>query len=618
MLVLKAEQIRKEWNGSPLFENVGLELSEGEHVALIGRNGVGKTTLMQILVGSVPPDAGTVYRRYPINAWGFLQQNLQLESGVTLADFVQSGTPEKYKLKQQLDALQRQLDRSDDSSYQYRDDQLERVALRYSHLQQQYADHGGYEWETRVEKTLSQLQLPPDTWPLPYEQLSGGQKTRAQLARLVIHNPRLLVLDEPTNHLDRETLAWLEGWVRKFPGAVLFISHDRQFIDQVAHATYELTATGTKRYKGGYREYRQQHDLEQQTKQAQYDKQERERQALREAIQRYRQWFRQAHNAAGERNPGLKKKANKNMTRFKAKEQALERLEKNRTPRPREEVQLKTSFGEGNFTARTLITLDGVSFSYEQRNIFSHLSFSVSRGDRLAVIGRNGTGKTTLLKLLTGSLSADSGEVIRHPQINVGYFAQELEVLNKEETIVDSLLGLPNMTEAHARTILACFLFRGDTVFKKIGELSMGERCRVAFVKLYFSEANLLVLDEPTNYLDIDTRERIEAALLQYPGSLIVVSHDRYLLQKVANKVIDLENRPIRLFPGTYSDYVDTFVTRADSSHDAAKQNRVRELELKMTQLMSTEQPEDPGEQQKLLGSIRKTRALLNELKGEG
>jgi len=610
MFVLRAEALQKDWNGERIFENVNLEIRTGDRIALFGANGAGKTTLFKMLMGVVKPDGGRLSRHLPLSEWGWMEQSLQVPSEMTALEFVQAGTSELHQLKKRLDTLQMQME-------QGASDEMEAAVELYGDAYQQYLTLEGYEWEVRVEKCMTQLGMPAETWSTPFLQLSGGQKTRAQLARLLVRRPSMLLLDEPTNHLDQESMQWLEEWIRDYDGTVLLVSHDRSFLDQTVDTIWELTPAGVKVYKGGYSDFKEQRELEVRTQEATYQKQQREKQALMEQINHYQQWFQQAHNSAGERNPFLKKKANKNMTRFRAKEKALERLEKQEVDRPKEGAKISVQFQDGAFEARTLLQMEGVSFGYDEQPLFRDVHLTLGRGDRLAVIGPNGAGKTTLLKVMIGELEPSQGHVTCNPQLKVGYFAQELTKLDREATILDSLLDVPGMTQARARTILACFLFRQEDVFKKIGNLSMGERCRVAFVRLYFSDANLLVLDEPTNYLDIDTRERIEEALCSYPGALVLVSHDRYLLKQAATRVALVQGGEVRQFHEPYTEYLDRLQERRGEPEDLHAANELRQLELQLSLCMSREEPEAPEEREELMRTIRELGARIRKLKGE-
>lgn len=605
MMLLKAMNLYKEWDGEALFRDVGFELKEGERLALIGRNGVGKTTLLQGLLGKVPFDGGEVHRTLPLESWGFMDQQAEVESSHTVLEVVQAAaSAERFRLKQTLAALQKKLEAHDDEAM-----------TQYSEVYEHYVQLDGYAWEVEVEKNLHQLNILPSHWSLTFAQLSGGQKTRAQLAALMVRKPRLILLDEPTNHLDADALETLEQWLRQYQGAVLYVSHDRTFIDRTATGVLELTKDGCRRYSGGYTAYRSQKQIEERTQEVLYRKQEQERKKLLESIQRYAEWFQQSHRAAGQ-NDFYRSKAKKNVSRLHAKEAALERLEQKQVQKPRDAAQLHMQLEAEHNEAPVLLRLSDLHFAYDgEKDLFSGFNLSIGRGDRIAVIGPNGTGKSTLLKLAAGMLSPAAGSVQSNPQTRVGYFAQELDHLNLEERILDSLLSLPDMTQTQARTILGCFLFSRDEVFKQIGELSMGEKCRIAFIKLFFGRSNLLILDEPTNYLDIDTRERVEEALLNYPGAVLLVTHDRYLVRKVANRLLIMgEGRKPEYYQGTYDEYEAKGRTRGLDSEEQHTDNLRVQIELRLAQLMSSEESEDPVVQAEILAEIRQLRRDLEAL----
>ncbi|MEC1373163.1 ABC-F type ribosomal protection protein [Heyndrickxia oleronia] len=599
MFLLKAEDVSIEINANTLFEKASLEICEGERIALIGNNGVGKTTFIKGLMGVIPITKGIIQSKLKANEVGWMDQVPIDDGQITMREFIEKENEKLYELKRKLKKYETESNFAED----------------YMENFQQYLDLNGYDWQAAIDKQLYKVGLPEQLWAQSFLTLSGGQKTRAKLARVMVKQPKLLILDEPTNHLDAESIDWLVHWISQYKGAVLFTSHEREFIDRVATVTYELTNKGTKKYEGGYSFYREQKQFEQKTLEAQYQKQETERKKLAEAVNQYRQWFEKAHAAASERDPFAKKKANKNMTRLKAKEKALERLENNRVEKPVESKKLNYSIDAEEFSSRTMLALTDVSFSYSSElPLFDQLSLIVKRGDRIAIIGQNGTGKTTLLKLLTGKLEPCIGEVKRNPQLKIGYFMQELEGLNGEKTILEQILSLPNMTQTEARTILTCFLFHREDVFKKVKDLSMGEKCRVAFVKLYFSQANLLIFDEPTNYLDIETRERIEEALAMYPGAVIMVSHDSFLLRKVANRVIALGDGETVDYPGTYDEWTNT----APASNELQKLNNEKSiLELQLTNLIAEEAPDDQQQKeifkQKLMDLKQKIAKLDEE-----
>lgn len=625
MFILKAKNLQKEWNGTTLFSNVSFDVREGDRLALFGRNGVGKTSLLQGLLGRLPFEGGEVQRLLPVGEWGWLDQHvLDGSQDRPLLEFVQAGCGEIYAVKREMERLQAGLRANGGTA-----GSLE----SYSEAYERYLVLDGYAWEVQVEKTLGRLNLPPELWPLPFSALSGGQKTRAQLASILVREPRFVLLDEPTNHLDTDSLLWLEEWARDYTGTILYVSHDRTFIDRTATAVLELEPDGCRIYPGGYTEYRNQKELELRSQEALYKKQEREREELLESIRRYSEWFQQAHRAAGQ-NDFLRAKSKKNVSRLHAKETALQRLEKDSVEKPREQAGLKMRLEEAAFEASTLLRCENVGFAYATASgegevdedgavrppqpLLSGLDLAVRRGDRIAVLGPNGSGKSTLLKLMTGQLVPTEGRAVPHPQARIGYFAQELDNLDEDMTILDSLLVLPGMTQSHARTILGCFMFSREDVFKTIRDLSMGEKCRVAFLKLFFGQANLLVLDEPTNYLDVDTRERVEQALEGYPGALILVTHDRYLARKTANRLLLLGGASgPRLYEGTYEEYEADRRERPLSGEEQLRANRREQLEFRLTTLMSSPAPEEAEERERLMAEVRELRRRIAELAEE-
>lgn len=596
MTLLRATEINVEREGKEIVKNASIEIKHGEHIALIGNNGKGKTTLLKVLIGQIQPTGGRISVKPAPEEWAWLEQDPIVDKSITTREWVELENPHLMEMKKQMNTLMQSMEAQTD---------FETTSV-YNEVLQNYIDHDGYGWEMKVERQLNKLGINESFWNQPYHSLSGGQKTKVQLARILVKDTSLLIMDEPTNHLDMETMSWLAKWLQSFKGAVLIVSHDRAFIDQVADSTYELTDYGTKKYKGGYKKYKEQKDQELLTLEAAYKKQEQERKQLLEAISNYRQWFTKAHNSASERDPFAKKKANKNMTRLQAKEAALERIDKNRIEKPKEESSIHVNFQDSAFSSKGMLYFKNVSFGYGSDKIINDVSFFLERGDRIGVIGPNGAGKSTLLRLLTKEVDCDLGEIYHHPQLKIGFFKQELDNLPREQTVLDYILSIPNMTQSEARTILACFLFPREDVFKKISNLSMGEKCRVAFVKLYFSEANLLVLDEPTNYLDIMTREKIEEALELYPGAVVLVSHDQYLIQKVSNRILSLKDG-FTIFQGTYKEFKESINGKLD---DIEKQKELQSLKLQFSILLSEEVSDETEHMEK----IRELKARIDVL----
>jgi len=511
--ILSFHDVRFDLPQQTLFQHVSFSIRPGEHIALVGSNGVGKTTLFQLILKQLQPTEGNIFRGY--TNVGHVAQHLT------------SSTP-AIRLVEQADRVR----------YEARE-----AALHSSSLENYQAalDLDAFSLETDAARALKEVQLPEHVWTHPFDTLSGGEQTRIQLACLLVQQPDFILLDEPTNHLDSDTLDWLIHWMHQTPLTILYVSHERAFIDATAEAVLELTPSQATRYKGNYQAYCEQKEQERLTQEREYEKQEKTRKELKRMITQYQNWHQQAVAHASERNPYAKKKAAKQAKKFKAKEKQLEQVLDRRVAKPESPSSVHVAFEAASFAAKQLLALDAVSFSYDDRTLFQKLSFSIQQGDRIAVIGRNGSGKTTLLRLIRGELNPTEGTVTRHPALTVGYFSQALADLPTSGSLLDTLMQETTISETDARTLLACFLFRRDQVYKPITEASMGERCRIAFLRLYFSGARLLILDEPTNYLDLTTREQIEAALDVFPGELLFVSHDRYFNDRLSNRTISLD-----------------------------------------------------------------------------
>jgi ATPase subunit of ABC transporter with duplicated ATPase domains len=604
MLVLKTEQLSIELNGNKIFENANIEISEGERVVLLGANGVGKTSFIKSILGTIPLSKGSIKYGIDENDIGWVvDEGTIVDPTIT---YIEKGNVECFKLKQNLIELAKQMEK-------YSTD--EKIINLYNESLNQYLDLNGYEWEANIELMLNQFHVPKSVWCVPFSHLSGGQKTRVKLIKAMLKKPKLLVLDEPTNHLDSESIDWLANWLNQYKGSVLFISHERSFIDKVAHSTIEFTESGTKKYQGGYSSYKTQKEHENKTLNLQLEKQSKERKKLIEMIQSFKQWFHQADRSASVRDPYAQKKATKHISRIKSKEKALQKSESNRIEKPKEDKKISALFMNEPFLSRTMVKVENVTFQYENAyDLFKDVSLHVNRQDRIAVVGRNGTGKTTFLKLLCGQIKPTKGSIVHNPQLKIGYFMQELEGLSNNKTILSEIIGLPEMTESRARTILGCFLFYGDDVYKKISDLSMGERCRIAFVKLYFSDANLLVLDEPTNYLDIISREQIEEALAVYPGAIVIVSHDPYLLRKISNRVFKIEKGDIVDYKGSYKEW-ETY--KYVKSNKQILENKKMLLQLELVNLMNAENVISKDEEQLQFQKIREVQTMLNDINEE-
>ncbi|MDQ0160760.1 ribosomal protection-like ABC-F family protein [Alkalibacillus salilacus] len=605
MFVIKAENLTMEKGVRKLFEDVTFDILPNERVALLGMNGVGKTSLINGLLELEPIAEGDIYYGVEWSNIGYMVQAEESHTDLPLRNWVVREHP-KEQLRRTLIQLEK-------------DPRDAAILKEYNEAISQYLEVDGYQWEMEIESSLLEMGLIEETWHIPFKQLSGGQKTRAKLVKLMLENAQFIILDEPTNHLDLETIDWLVKWLQAFQGTVLFVSHEREFIDRVATAIFELTSEGLTRYEGGYKEYEAQKEIEEETRRQQYENQEKERRKLKDLIQQYKGWHASANAKASVRDPYAQKKASKQASKLKAKESALEHLEKEAIQKPKKPGRINAQMDASEFTGKRMVHVDQVSKSYGDKAILKDVNVDILKGDRIGVVGANGSGKTTFLELISGLSEGDQGAIHYNPQVKIGQFFQEFEQLNEQNTILDEIMELPNMNQTDARTILACFLFRREEVFKTIGNLSEGEKGRVAFVKLYFSEANLLILDEPNNYFDISSREIIEDALVNYPGSIVLVTHDPYLLRAISNKIISLEQQTMQVFNGTYGDWVNHVNVE---SEEQQLLNQLTELEARYSQGLLEEYESSQQEEEKvealkdLKAEIERLKEQVNKLNG--
>lgn len=510
---LRFSGISKSYNGKTVLENISGAIHAGDKIGLVGRNGIGKTTLARVLSGREPSDAGKIECLPPSGNIYYLEQ---------YPDFAESDSVYGVTLKAAR------------SNYMINDP------------------------ETTVKKTLNMLRIDESVWGRQASSLSGGEKTKLALCCVAVSDFDLLILDEPTNHLDLENCAWLESYVGSLDKPVIVISHDRFFLDRVVSGIWELTSRELKYYEGNYSNYTKQKEIEQKNLDREYQKQQWKIQQLKQVIGERKNWYNRAHSAAGQ-NDFYRSKAKKHAGVVKAKKRELERLEKRKIEKPKKAKAPLFELINKNIpekkSAPFLIRGENVGKGYAQKLLFHGASFNIKRGDKIVLLGANGAGKTTLLKIISGLDNDYSGKVTVNPAVKIGYFAQELENLNSSATVLDEALTAGGSIE-EARLLLASLLFRGDEVFKKIAGLSMGEKGRVAFAKIILSGANLLVLDEPTNYMDIESREKIEEVLAGFKGSLIFVTHDRYFM-RLANRVFAIADGRLYCYEGDYAYYLE-------------------------------------------------------------
>lgn len=563
------KELSKSYLDQKVFENLQGSINEGDKIGIVGINGVGKSTLMKIMANKEKSDLGVV-RREPSN--------------IKIKYAMQDICTEESKL-------------------------VSEILL---------TNNSG----VKTKKLLNELNLEEKILEEKFENLSGGEKTKIKLISTLCGDFDFLFLDEPTNHLDMKATEWLENHLRKLNKTIVIVAHDRYFLDNVAQKIWELTDKGLKIYEGNYTEYVNQKNIEVKTQTREYENQQDKIRSLEKIISDRTEWFHRAHDAAGQ-SDFLRAKAKKQMQVVKSKKKELEKVKENAVDRPKRDVAAAFNIINRNTinmkTAKYIIRVNNLRKSFGKKLILKNETFEIERGDKIALIGENGTGKSTIVKMIMGVDNEYDGEIVVNPSIKIGYLSQEFDDMKHNNTILDEVLQI-GTTKNDARMLLACLMFRGESVFKKIGELSLGERSRVAFAKLILSGAQLLILDEPTNYMDIVSCEKIEEVMMEYQGTILVVSHDRYFIKRVANKIFELKEKRIFKFDGDYNYYLSKVNQKAQNKSDRKIKDKIRMLEYEVTSInLKIDMVLDPDEKQRLTDEfINKSRELnrLRNIKG--
>ncbi len=587
MGILRVEGLTKAFGIETLFTGVSFELGRGDKIGLIGGNGTGKTTLMRCLLGMEEIDSGQV--AIPAGETiGYVQQDGNLNHS-TLYEELCSAYEDVLKWQEEMRALEERIGSQEGEL-------LAGLMKEYAQIVEKFERGGGYEYENRIRRVAFGLGFTAEDFPRELDTFSGGQKTRICLARALIRQPDFLFLDEPTNHLDIGMVEWLEEFLASYSGGVLIISHDRYFLDKVVSRIAELENKTLTAYKGNYTSYLQQKAERMAALESAYGKQQEHIAKTEAYIRMYR--------------AGIKCK------QARGREKQLQRLE--RIVLPADVARFDFfGFNPPGECAERVAELEEVTAAYGERAVFEKVSMLIRKGDGVALVGPNGAGKTTLLKLLTGELSPVKGRVKLGSRVKAGYFSQEHEGLNAKNSIVNEIMIEFGFSEERARHYLGAFLFQGDDVFKIIGELSGGEKARLAMLKLMLTGANFLILDEPTNHLDIPAKEAVEEAILSFPGTFLTVSHDRYFLDKVANCMVELSEGKLREYAGNYSYYrekqmaenkamaaAEVLVTR--SAENKKKQEKPRQRTTDSEKILRN--------QQKLEGEIAMLEVAVKEI----
>ena len=533
MIVLSAQNVAKAFGVNVVLKDVSFTLQQGDRIGLVGVNGCGKSTLMRIIAGLDTPDSGeiSIVRGTRI---GYLAQQDMVTSGTSVWAELEKVYEPVFEMEKRLRQLENEMEHAHTDPAEF-----SRLSADYDKLTRRFEDADGYAWKSMVSGVLNGLGFKPSQYDQNVDSLSGGEKTRLCLARLLLQKPDLLLLDEPTNHLDMETLSWLENYLAAYRGSVLVISHDRYFLDHVCTGMVEILMGTSEQYNGNYTRYIAQREERFETRIRAYELQQKEIERQQAIIARYRMFNREKSIRAAE-----------------SREKALERMQK--LEKPVDERAIRFRFEARRRTGEDVLMIHEVSKSFGEKHLFSNFSLHVRAGDRIALIGPNGVGKSTLIKLITGEVPCDTGEIRYGSNVDVGYYDQHQSALHPEKTVLDEVWDrFPRMEQSDVRGALGMFLFTGDDVFQPIKTLSGGEKGRVALTALMLRKDNLLLLDEPTNHLDMDSREVLEDALSGFSGTIITVSHDRYFINRVADRVIEMLPDGVTEYMGNYDDYLE-------------------------------------------------------------
>ena len=590
-MILACHGISKSFEEKVIVNNGSFHIEDHEKVALVGPNGAGKSTILKMIVGELPTDSGNVILTKG-KTLGYLAQHQNMDSSNSIYDEVKSAKAHLIAMEEQLRKIELELKDLSGS-------ELSSRMETYNRLTAAFERENGYAYESEITGVLKGLGFQEDEFSRPVSTLSGGQKTRVSLGKLLLTKPDILLLDEPTNHLDLNSITWLETYLLNYTGAVLIVSHDRYFLNRIVTKVIEVEAGQVMTYLGNYSDFSYKKKQLREARLKEYLNQHQEIKHQEAVIEKLRSFNRE-----------------KSIKRAESREKMLNKIE--RIEKPQEintdiHLTLTPSIVSGN----DVLSIEHLSKAFPPQQLFSDVSFEIKRGEHVAIIGDNGTGKTTLLKILNGLVDADQGSFTLGTNVHIGYYDQEHHVLHMEKTIFDEISDdYPSLTNTEIRNMLAAFLFTGDDVFKLIGDLSGGERGRVSLAKLMLSEANFLILDEPTNHLDIASKEILEHALNDYTGTLLYVSHDRYFINQTATRILDLVNQKFVNYIGNYDYYLEkkeeltaAYTSEANSSDSSSPASTPSENKLSWQ-----EQKEAQAKERKRQNELRKTEERITAL----
>ena len=587
-MILACQNIEKSFDGVTILQDASFHIEEREKAALVGINGAGKSTLFRIIVGELSPDNGQVILAKG-KTLGYLAQHQEMENELTIYDCL-------LQVKQHILDMEIRMREMEAEMKHTTGEALTKLMDSYSRLTHEFEMENGYAYKSELTGVLKGMGFQEEDFQKQVSTLSGGQKTRVALGRLLLSKPDIILLDEPTNHLDMDSIAWLETYLLNYPGAVFIVSHDRYFLDKVATKIVEIDNGKVSTFTGNYSAYSEKKALLRKAAYQAYLNQQQEIKHQEEVIAKLKSFNRE-----------------KSIRRAESREKMLDKMEVLEKPVEIDssmKITLKPRITSGN----DVLTVEGLGKSFPPLTLFEDLNFSVKRGERVAIIGNNGTGKTTILKILNEIVPPDTGCFHLGSKVHIGYYDQEHHVLHNEKTIFEEISDdFPKLTNTEIRNLLAAFLFTGDDVFKPIQALSGGEKGRVSLAKLMLSEANFLILDEPTNHLDITSKEILEEALSNYEGTVLYVSHDRYFINKTATRILDLTNQKLVNYIGNYDYYLEkkeelTQIYAPDIQEEAV------ETKTSAVKLDWKQQKEEQARLRKKENDLKKTEALIEEL----
>lgn len=531
-MILNATNISKSFGSNEIIKDANFLVNEHEKVAIVGVNGAGKTTLLKILTGEERADSGNVILAKDAKL-GYLRQINNVDSTLSIID-------ELYTVIEHILNMEKRMLEMQEQMQHLSGEELEALYSSYTALTHSYELMDGYAAKSKVIGILKGLGFDENDFDRKISTLSGGQKTRVFLAKLLLEEPDIILLDEPTNHLDLRSIEWLESYLLNYKGAVIIVSHDRYFLDKIVSKVIDIENAEVQMYSGNYSSFSAKKQMLLDAKMKEYLNQQQEIKHQEAVITKLKQFNRE-----------------KSIKRAESRQKQLEKIDRVEAPVTHIE-NMKLSLDISKESGKDVLTVHDLSKSFDEKHLFSNINFEIKRGERVAIIGDNGTGKTTLLKIINGLLSPDTGEVIYGSNVSIAYYDQEHQVLHMDKTLFYEISDTyPDMNNTQIRNILAAFLFTGEDVFKKIGDLSGGERGRVSLVKLMLSKANFLLLDEPTNHLDILSKDVLESALNSFPGTICYVSHDRYFINKTATRILDLTGNRLLNYIGNYDYYIE-------------------------------------------------------------